>query len=160
LAALALGGLVLPALAFADVSPSDGVRLGKSEAHLYYTGTGELSADLLAGDEPFSGWNTVIGEGPSGGAADDMLVVATLVSDGPEPDRDAMFLGEKLDVWVTDAKGKTLGRRVIDGLLVPARGTLRAPLWLNNVTCAGELTVHAKFRAEKSAQTLRLDCGE
>ena len=83
MAALALGGLVLPAPAFADVSPSDGVCLGKSEAHLYYTGTGELSADLLAGDEPFSGWNTVIGEGPSGGAADDMLVVATLVSDGP-----------------------------------------------------------------------------
>jgi hypothetical protein len=132
------------------------VVLGPLTAQLYYKLSGKLSDNLLARKEPFSGWNTVIGEGDAEEPAEDLLVSVTISSASGEES----FLEDKLALWVTDAKGKILARREFDGVLVPYQGSVANPLWVGNIGCAGKLTMHARLRGEEKRAELRLDCGE
>ena len=155
LAALAPGLLAIPAGA-AEPPKKPPVRIAEIEARLFYDTTGTLSDDLLARKEPFSGWNTVIGEGPAGGAATDLLVDVKIAGSGS----DEQSIDDPLEIWVTDKAGKTLARRVVANLLVPYRGALHNAVWLRDVGCAGKLTMHARFRKQVKTATLALDCGE
>ena len=128
--------------------------MGAMTAHLFYKESGRLSEDLLARDYPFIGWNTVIGEGDAAEAADDLAVVVRIETVGQA------YLPEQLDIWVTDENDGELGRRRFDGLLTSDAGQLANVLWLNDVTCAGVITLHAKFRGEEKTATLQLECGE
>jgi hypothetical protein len=132
------------------------VVLGPLTAQLYYKFSGKLSGDLLTRAEPFSGWNTVVGEGDAEEPAEDLLVVVTVSSANEQE----AFLEDKLELWVTNDKGKTIARRDFEGVLVPYQGSVANPLWLDSVGCAGRLVMHAKLRGEEKHAELRLDCGE
>src|SRR5690349_10063517 len=95
LAALALGFCASAGAAEPTPKP---VRLGAIEARLFYQTSGKLSDDLLARKEPFSGWNTVIGEGPVDDAASDLLVDVKLLGNGV----DEQSIDDPLEIWVTD----------------------------------------------------------
>lgn len=150
--------LVAAAILMTCASPAvaQEVTLGPITAQLYYKFSGKLSGDLLARAEPFSGWNTVIGEGDAEEPAEDLLVVVTVASANEQE----AFLEDKLQLWVTDAKGKTIARRDFEGVLVPYQGSVANPLWVNSIGCAGKLVLHAKLRGEEKRAELRLDCGE
>lgn len=132
------------------------VALGPLTAQLYYKHSGRLSDDLLAREEPFVGWNTIIGEGSAEEPAEDLLVAVTLASNTG----DGVFLEEQLELWVENAEGSRIARRVFDGVLVPYQGTVSSPLWLSDVGCVGRLELHARLGDEERIAELSLDCGE
>ena len=134
----------------------DGITLGKLTAQLYYKNSGTLSKDVLGRKPAFSFWNTGAGEGDAEEPAEDMLVGVTLSNPGD----DGVFLDETLELWVTDAKGKQVARRNFKGILVPYKDKVANPLWLQDIQCAGPLTLHAKFRGKEIKAQVSLDCGE
>lgn len=154
LAALALG--LSASAGAAEPSKPLPIRLGGIEARLFYQTRGKLSDDLLAREEPFTGWNTVIGEGPVEDAATDLLVDVKVLGNGT----DEQSVDDPLEIWVTDKAGKTLAKRTFANLLVPYEGALHNALWLRDVGCAGKLTFHARFRKQVKTASLALDCGE
>lgn len=56
--------------------------MGAIQARFFHYHKGELSGDVLADGDGYSGWNTVIGEGASGEPADDLLVLVPLTAAG------------------------------------------------------------------------------
>jgi hypothetical protein len=76
------------------------------------------------------------------------------------PGDDGVFLDETLELWATNAKGKEVARRSFKGILVPYKGKVSNPLWLQDIQCAGLLVVHAKFRGKETKAQVSLDCGE
>ncbi|MCP5396543.1 MAG: hypothetical protein H6918_07410 [Sphingomonadaceae bacterium] len=146
---------LLPLLALAaslSAQEGDGNRLDRVSAHFFYKDTGELSDNLLE-REDFAAWNTIIGDGENG-PADDVLVVATIT--GPQED----YINDTLELWVTGENGKVIGQRRFDGMLLTSAGSVSSPLWLADATCAGELTIHARFRGKEKTARLQLYCGE
>jgi hypothetical protein len=74
---VAVGLLFATPVAAQEATPT--VVLGPLTAQLYYKFSGLLSSDLLSRKPPFSGWNTVIGEGDATEPAEDLLVAARSV---------------------------------------------------------------------------------
>ncbi len=152
LATLALAtGLSASALA----APQNGVTIGGLRAHLFYERSGVLSDDVLARDPPFSGWNTVIGEGDAGEPAENLLVIARLDNPGAEA-----FLDEKVTIRVSGEKGKKLKERVFSGVLLAERGTVHLPMWIDDAGCLGAVTITVTFRRQSASKPLQLMCGE
>ena len=154
-AGIAAFALCLAVPGAGHAAEDESVTLGSVTAQLYYKNSGRLSDDLLAGAEPFVGWNTIIGGGTAEEPADDLLVVVRLENAGEEA-----FLSENLRLWVTDVEGGIVAERNFDGLLVPQEGTLANPLWIEDATCGGALVIHARFRGKETSGTLHLHCGE
>jgi hypothetical protein len=153
--------MVIALLALAALAP-DGfdapasVELDRIEAHLFYKGTGRLSADLLNHAEEFAGWNTIIGEGGAEELADDLVVAARLTSlDGTEK-----YVAGPVVLAVRNSKGEVVGSRAWKGVLVSKGGAVDLPLWLNDVGCAGELKFTARYNGKTKTGHLALDCGE
>lgn len=157
---LRAGFLVLVAGLFVSNSAaacgcSDGAQMGGITAQLFYKNSGRLSDDLIARDPAFVGWNTVIGEGDAEEPAEDLLVTVSLVGSGEEA-----FLDDKLELWVEDDGGAEIARRDFYGILLPYEGEVRNPLWLSDAGCAGDVTIHARFRGKEKTARLSLQCGE
>jgi len=155
---LAVLGLAfgLAAVSASAAAPAATVRIGAIAARLWYNNSGTLSGNLLAGKEPFVGWNTVIGEGAAGEPATDLMVDVTMLGNRSEE----QSVDEPLEIWVTEKAGKIIARRKFDYMLVPQQGALHNTLWLQDVGCAGKLTFHARFRKQIKTASLALDCGE
>jgi len=152
LSALVLAaGAAAPALA----SEGDGVTIGGLRAHLFYERSGVLSEDLISRDPPFSGWNTVIGEGDAKEPSENLLVIARIDNKGAEA-----FLDEKLIVRVNDGKGAKIKERVFSGLLLAEHGAVHLPMWIDDAGCLGQITISATFRKQKVSAPLQLMCGE
>jgi hypothetical protein len=154
-AGLAVLALVAGATGPARAAPDDGVSIKGLRAHLFFERSGTLSKDLIARDPPFSGWNTVIGEGEANEPADNLLVVASLDNPGEEA-----FLDEKATIRVTGEKNKRLKERVFRGLLLGEHGKLHLPMWIDNAGCLGSITISVTFRKQSLSKSLQLMCGE
>jgi hypothetical protein len=143
------------ALLLASAAPE--ARLGEIRAQLFYETSGTLSGDI-ARPGAFSGWNTVIGEGPAKEAAQDVLVAVRLLNaDGAV---DAALTTTPLVVTAKDGRGRVLATRRFTSVLIPMRGGTWNALWLRNATCGGKVRVEARFGAQVRRATLNLDCGE
>ena len=146
--------MIFAALAAAAApNPVPVAHLGEIRMHLFHTGTGQLSPDISP-PRAFAGWNTVIGEGDSGGRADDMVVVAELITNGEQ------FVEPPVRIVVRGARGRILGQRSFASTLTSYAGRAYLPLWLTDVTCAGDIRVTVTFRGETRSETLQLNCGE
>lgn len=127
--------------------------------HLFYEGSGTLSADITKGDpanpgEPFVGWNTIIAEGSATEAASDLLAVVHLKS---LPDQ---FMGNRpLTITASNEDG-VLDSRVVDTFRTDKQGRVALALWLRDRTCAGELTIAAELEGRTVKETVTLACGE
>lgn len=137
-----------------EIAGIGGVRLGEIEAKLFYYQSGRLSDDVLNRDQPFIGWNTIIGAGDAEEAADDLLVLVPIFADGEKS------VDGPIELSVRDKKGKLLGRRHFGSMLTSSDGKAYLALWLRDVGCAGEMTFHARFREQRREATLALQCGE
>ena len=60
---------------------------------------------------------------------------------------------------ITDEIGTELKVKEFSGLLVPGKGALHLPIWLEDAGCLGTVTVTATFRAQVVSGTLDLICG-
>lgn len=130
--------------------------LGKIVAKLYFNEQGDWSPDLLAKSTSWTGWNTIIGEGDSGGASQDLMVEVGLSAPGAE---DAVTT--EIPVTITAMAGKKLlGRRVSKFTLIPHQGSSRLALFLTDATCAGRIDITATFGKQVKKARLNMDCGE
>ncbi len=137
------------------------VELGDIQARLFYSETGRLSDDLLARKKPFALWNTVIGEGDAEENADDLLVSVTLnAGKFGTPEENEQNVDGPLTIKATDEKGKVLGTRTFKNMLTGVGGSITLALWLNDVTCAGKVTVQARFAGQLKSAVLEMYCGE
>lgn len=143
---------VLSALAAFGAQPAD-ARIADIRMHLFYRHTGALSEDISPPNE-FVGWNTVIGEGSSGGPADDLVVVVAVRTGGEE------YIERRLRVTARGRDNRLIAERSFDSLLTSGTGESYSPLWLENVGCEGEIRVTATFGDQTRTESLSLDCGE
>lgn len=148
------GGAFIPA-SVADIEMSD------VQARLFYSETGRFSDDILARKKAFTFWNTIIGAGDAEENADDLLVSVSL-SAGKfgTPEDNEQNIDGPLTIKATDARGKVLGSRTFKNMLTGVGGSTTLPLWLNDVTCAGRVTVEARFAGKTKTAVLEMDCGE
>lgn len=133
------------------------LRITGIEARLFYAFSGKLSDDLLKRNPPFSGWNTVIGEGESGEPADDLLVSVRI-----EPvvqGNDEVYSSQPVTITAT-ADGKVLGKRTFTGTLIPAKGAAYKALYLRDIGCAGDLKIDVVAGKQRRRASLAFHCGE
>ena len=146
--------MILAALALATLpSAAPAAHLGEIRMYLFYTETGQLSPDVSP-PHAFAGWNTIIGEGDAAGHADDLVVVAEIRADGQQ------FVERPLSIVARGARGGILGQRRFASALTSGAGRAYLALWLNDVTCAGDVRVTITYGAETRTETLQLHCGE
>ena len=58
------------------------------------------------------------------------------------------------------ARGRILGQRSFRGILTSDRGRAYLPLWLNDVTCEGDIQVTVTYGTQTRTETIPLHCGE
>lgn len=146
--------MILAALVLAAQAPTPpAAHLGEIRMHLFYAETGQLSPDISP-PNAFAGWNTVIGGGDATGHADDLVVLAEVRTEGEQ------FVERPLSIVARGARGRVLGQRRFASVLTSAAGRAYQALWLNNVTCAGDVQVTVTYGAETRTETLQLHCGE
>lgn len=131
-------------------------RITAVRAQLFYSDRGTFSGDVLAPPGKTL-WNTVIGEGESGGPSNSTLVVVE-VTGAPgsyEPDRSVEL--------VATAEGKTVHRGTAQSAVLNTRGRMYAGFWLPDTGCK-RIRLVARLRGQTPASETRkeipFDCGE
>ena len=145
---------ILAAAAIAATQPAAApvVTIGDIRMHLFYQETGRLSPDISQANG-FAGWNVIIGGGGAEEAANDLVVVVELRTQGEQSIQRPLTITAR-------AGRRLLGQRRIDSILTSDQGRVYLPLWLKDVGCAGSIRVEVSFGRERKAETLALNCGE
>ena len=139
--------LLAAAALAAQSSPTVPAQLTDIRAHLFWHADGQLSPDITQPND-FAGWNTTI-------HADDLVIVAELRTTGEQfYDRPA------LTIVARGPHGRILGQRTFRAILTSDEGRAYLPLWLNDITCAGEIQVTVTYGAQRRTETISLHCGE
>ncbi len=148
-------------LALLQSAPPSAVQLGEVEVRLFYKSSGRLSDNVLSRREPFVFHNAIIGEGDLEEPADDLLVSVQMTAGRfGAPEDKHRYADAPVELVAVDAAGKILGRRVHDSVLTSLMGTEHKVLWLNDVTCAGEVTITATYAGQRKNATVNMGCGE
>lgn len=121
------------------------------KAQFLYEQSGTLSDDLTKRDR-FASWNAIIGDGPNGENADDLLVSVVMTADKQ------VNSASSLSIVVRDEKNKVLARRNSDNILFEE--TTHQFVYIENAGCAGEITIIAKYGRQTRTEKLVLECGE
>lgn len=146
------------ATAAADNKPAE-LTIARLEARLFYEETGRLSDELLHRPKPFTGWNTIIGEGDAEEHADDLLITVRMEPSGGAA-QDQKSVDATLTLSAYDRSGKLVGQRIYDHLLTSDVGKVSKPLWLPSVGCIGDLRIVARYNGEQKTAAITLGCGE
>lgn len=104
-------------------------RVAGIRAMLFYSGTGTFSPNLIGGKMAQNLWNTPIGEGSSGGASDETLVVVEVRGEAGsyEPDR-------RVELTAT-AERDTLVHRAQGVAILNRGGRSYVAFWLYGTGC-------------------------
>lgn len=140
-------GLITAAALAAQSTPTAPAELGDIRMFLLLRATGQLSGDITQPND-FAGWNTTI-------QADDVLITAEVRTRGEQ-----YFDRPALTIVARGPRGRILGQRSFRGILTSDQGTAYLPLWLNDVTCAGDIQVTVTYGAQRRTETVALHCGE
>ncbi len=103
-------------------------KISAIRAQLYYEETGQFSKDILS-DKDLSLWNTIIGEGGSGGASNFTLVTVEVQG------KDVPVGAVKIQVVARDSKRKIIAMNTAEVTLYDAKTSFNAPLFLYNTGC-------------------------
>ena len=149
-------GLMVAAAAAGAAAPSSRApHIGQIRMHLFLEESGRLSPDIAPPHE-FIGWNTIIGEGSAGEAANDLLILVEAKGTGGKEN-----IALPLSIVARGRGGKVIGqRRFKDSLLTSADGRVWKSLWLQDVGCAGIIRVTATLGRSIKSTSIALDCGE
>lgn len=128
-------------------TPTAPAELGDIRMFLLMHATGQLSEDVSP-PSTFSGWNTTV-------QADDLLITAEVRTTGEQ-----YFDRPALRIVARGARGRVLGQRSFRGILTYEAGRAFLPLWLNDVTCEGDIQVTVTYGTQTRTETIPLHCGE
>ena len=139
--------LIAAAALAAQSTPTAPAELGDIRMFLLMHATGQLSEDVSP-PSTFGGWNTTI-------HADDLLVTAEIRTTGEQ-----FFDRPTLRIVARGARGRVLGQRSFRGVLTSEQGRAYLPLWLNDVTCEGDIQVTVTYGTQTRSETIPMHCGE
>jgi len=128
-------------------------QLADLRMHLFYTESGRLSPDISP-PHAAAGWNRVVSEGSADEHADDLVIVAEIRTVGEQ------YIERPLRIVARGPNSRILGQRRFNGILTSEAGRAYLPLWLNDVTCAGDIVVTVTYGSETRTETLQMRCGE
>ena len=131
----------------AQSTPTAPAELGDIRMYLLMHATGQLSEDVSP-PSGFGGWNTTI-------HADDLLITAEVRTRGEQ-----FFDRPALRIVARGARGRILGQRSFRAILTSDAGRAYLPLWLNDVTCEGDIQVTVTYGTQTRTETIPLHCGE
>ena len=140
-------GLTVAAAIAAQSTPTAPAELGDIRMFLLWHATGRLSEDVSPPSD-FAGWNTTT-------RADDLLITAEIRTNGEQ-----FFDRPALRIVARGAHGRILGQRSFRGILTSEAGRAYLPLWLNDVTCEGDIQVTVTYGGQTRTETIALHCGE
>jgi len=136
-------------------------KISGIKAMLFYEQTGTFSKDILA-DPNISLWNTIIGEGSSGGASSATLVLVEVTGKGGayettrKVEMTAAFAG-------TGRRAHPPVKRTSEIGIISEKGKFYVPLWLYDTGCS-HVTISARIVGQKQAssmqKTIKFECGE
>lgn len=144
--------ILAAAVAVTQPAPAPVATLGDIRMHLFYQETGRLSPDISQANG-FAGWNVIIGGGSAEEAANDLVVVVEVRTQGEQSIQRPLTITAR-------AGRRLLGQRRITSMLTSEQGRVYLPLWLKEVGCAGAIRVEVSFGRERKSETLALNCGE
>jgi hypothetical protein len=148
--------IILAAAAFLTASAAaetQTVHLDDIKVQLFYEDSGLLSDDLTK-KKDMALWNTIIGEGSSGGPAKSFLASIVLRS---EPNS---FLKQEVVVTIVDDRKKVkLMERRFGRLWFGKDGRLVKPVFVENRTC-NPTTITVSIKRDSKQVTLPFECGE
>ena len=152
LAALALAGPDADARPAQDPPP---YRLSL-RAMLFYNDRGTFGPDLIA--HPVALWNTIIGEGQSGGASNATLVVAVVSGEA------GSYVPERKVALTVTGGGRTLVQRTVETSVLNRQGRSYVGFWVYDTGC-GRLRLSARIVGQTPARapvtaTIPFECGE
>lgn len=136
-------------------------KISGIKAMLYYEQTGTFSKDILA-DPNISLWNTIIGEGSSGGASSATLVMVEVSGKGG-----AYETTRKVELTATFAgtgrNARAPVKRTSEIGIISEKGKFYVPLWLYDTGCS-HVTISARILGQRQAssmkKTIKFECGE
>jgi hypothetical protein len=139
---------------YAQVPPKFPSKIKSVTAKLYYSGSGTFSANIL--DKPaLALWNTIIGEGGSGGASEATLIEVEVDGDG----RGNVIHKERLTITV-QAKGKPAITRHTAPLYFDENGKHFEAVWLYDSGCL-PVTITAQLDNQPEIhKKIDFECGE
>jgi hypothetical protein len=123
-------------------------------ARLFYENTGSLSEDILAKPN-LNLWNTIIGEGESGGPSRSTLITVEVDGDG-SPNA----VHKEVLTVVTQEKGKPEIRHIVRNLFFENSGKSFQGVWLNDTGC---LPIQIAVQLDKQTpikKKIYVNCGE
>jgi hypothetical protein len=140
------------AVAWSQTSPIPPLKIKSVTAKLYYSNTGTFSENIL--DKPDSAlWNTIIGEGASGGPSEATLIEVEV--NGRPNTNDY----ERLTITV-QAKGKPSIERRTHSLYFKENGKYFAAVWLYDSGCL-PVTITAQLGNQPIVKKkIDFECGE
>jgi hypothetical protein len=97
-------------------------------AQLFYDASGTFSPDVLS-QKDVALWNTIIGEGSSGGASTSTFVTVEVGG------RNLTVGATKVEITATGNKSRLIQKRVIDVDIYDERTKFFAPFWLYDTGC-------------------------
>ena len=140
-------GLIAAAALAAQGTPTAPAELGDIRMYLLMHATGQLSEDVSP-PSGFGGWNTTI-------HADDLVIVAEVRTTGEQ-----FYDRPTLNIVARGERGRILGQRSFRAILTSDAGRAYLPLWLNDVTCEGDIQVTVTYGTQTRTETIPLHCGE
>ena len=139
--------LIAAAALAAQSTPTAPAELGEIHMALLMHATGQLSEDVSPPSD-FAGWNATT-------RADDLLITAEVRTTGEQ-----YFDRPALRIVARGAHNRILGQRSFRGILTSDAGRAYMPLWLNDVTCEGDIQVTVTYGTQTRSETIPLHCGE
>ena len=142
--------------------PSRDYGLSAIRAKLFYENTGEFSRDILA-DPNIALWNTIIGEGGSGGPSNSTLVIVEV--SGPAGDYNQNLKVEFTASYRTNGPNRppTVIKRVVPGGIMNDKGKFYSGFWLYDTGCS-HVNLTARLlglpRPSTMTKTIKFECGE
>ena len=136
-------------------------KISGIKAMLFYEQNGTFSKDILA-DPNISLWNTIIGEGSSGGASSATLVMVEVTGKAG-----AYETTRKVEMTATfSGTGKNVHppvKRTSEIGILSDKGRFYVPLWLYDTGCS-HVTISARIIGQRQApsvqKTIKFECGE
>ena len=151
-AAVTLAAFGQPSLAERP-RPTDAVRIAAVRMQLVYENSGRLSRDITPPSN-FALWNTGAGEGDAAEPANQAMVSVVLAGRGME-----RLQHTPLHLTVRGPQGRVLVSRTFNDVFMTGGRVVRSVM-VQNIACAGRVTIEARLGAQRRTSAVNFECGE
>ena len=152
-----IAAITMTAYSVAQAEEMEAPKIVAIHAQLFHESTSTFSEDLLGANPPTL-WNTIVGEGESGGPSNFTFVTVEVLGKNVPQGK------VRVEVIARGEKHKVRGKNVSEVSIYDSKTKFFAPLWLNETGCE-ELEISARLLGKGVAKTvvkkvIPFKCGE